>query len=268
VFALCLLRASVATAQTPFFTSVTADVTHSTLTFRGGNFCASPSIVIPSISPTPLTQIGSSTTTLVTVAYPPGAEGMYLFAMQCGANYTYYVLTLNPNVDATLGANTFTGNQTIVGTLHVTSDVTVDGNIGAKYQDVAEWVDAADLLPPGTVVMIDAAAPNRVVATTGAYQTGVAGAVSAKPGIVLGEPGSQKVLVAQSGRVRIKADATFGAIKPGDLLVSSPTPGYAMRSAPVRVGKATMHRPGTIVGKALEELPGGRGEILVLLTLQ
>jgi len=28
------------------------------------------------------------------------------------------------------------------------------------------------------------------------------------------------------------------------------------------------HRPGTIVGKALEDLPAGTGDILVLLTLQ
>jgi hypothetical protein len=51
----------------------------------------------------------------------------------------------------------------------------------------------------------------------------VAGAVSGQPGIKLGEPGEDKVLVAQSGRVRVKADARYGAIRPGDLLVSSST---------------------------------------------
>ena len=45
-------------------------------------------------------------------------------------------------------------------------------------------------------------------------------------------------------------DATLGAIRPGDLLVSSPNAGYAVRSdAPA---------PGTIVGKALEALAGDR----------
>jgi len=36
----------------------------------------------------------------------------------------------------------------------------------------------------------------------------------------------------------------------------------------MNVGGASFHRPGTLIGKALEPLPGGEGEILVLLTLQ
>jgi hypothetical protein len=107
--------------------------------------------------------------------------------------------------------------------------------------------------------------PNRRAAK--AYDTGVAGVVSAQPGIVLGEKGASKSLVAQSGRVKAKVDARYGAIKAGDLLVTSPTPGHAMKSKPVRVGGVAMHRPGTIVGKALESLATGTGEILVLLTL-
>jgi hypothetical protein len=41
-----------------------------------------------------------------------------------------------------------------------------------------------------------------------------------------------------------------------------------MRSQPIIVGGHSIHRPGTLLGKALEALPAGRGEILVLLTLQ
>jgi hypothetical protein len=41
-----------------------------------------------------------------------------------------------------------------------------------------------------------------------------------------------------------------------------------MRSEPVSVGGINMHRPGTIIGKALEPLNEGEGEILVLLSLQ
>jgi hypothetical protein len=68
---------------------------------------------------------------------------------------------------------------------------------------------------------------------------------------------------------RVKFLARGGAIKIGDLLVTSPTPGYAMRSRPMRVGaQSRLHRPGTLLGKALEALPDGKGEILVLLTLQ
>ena len=152
--------------------------------------------------------------------------------------------------------------------LHVVGDVTVTGNIAAKYQDVAEWVETAAPLEPGTVVIVDPLKPNRVLPASRAYDTRVAGAVSRQPGLVLGERSDTKAMVAQSGRVLIKADARYGAIRIGDLLVTSPTPGYAMRSRPVRVGSQAIHRSGTLLGKALEALPSGKGEILVLLTLQ
>ena len=50
--------------------------------------------------------------------------------------------------------------------------------------------------------------------------------------------------------------------------VTSDEAGTAMKSEPVDVGGVKMHRPGTIIGKALDPLPSGRGEILVLLSLQ
>ena len=57
-------------------------------------------------------------------------------------------------------------------------------------------------------------------------------------------------------------------IKIGDLLVTSGKKGVAMKSQPVKVRGAFLHRPGTIIGKALEPLAKGKGEILVLLSLQ
>src|SRR5688572_4679269 len=167
-----------------------------------------------------------------------------------------------------IGTSNPTSRLHVVGDATVTGDMVVNGNIGAKYQDVAEWVDAAEPVDAGTVVVIDPTSTNRVRAATKSYATTVAGAVSAQPGIVLGEGGEGRVLVAQSGRVKVKADAKFGAIRPGDLLVTSPTEAHVMRSRPTKLGESLMHRPGTLVGKALEALPSGRGEILVLLTLQ
>lgn len=101
-----------------------------------------------------------------------------------------------------------------------------------------------------------------------AYDTGVAGVVSAKPGIVLGDRCGSRSLVTQSGRVKVKAGTNYGAIRIGDLLVKCGTPGHAMLSRPMIVGPATLHRPGTILGKALEALANRKGKILVLLTLQ
>jgi len=64
------------------------------------------------------------------------------------------------------------------------------------------------------------------------------------------------------------ANANRSPIHIGDLLVSGDTPGVAMKSQPFRVRGQIMHRPGTIIGKALESLDKGEGTILVLLSLQ
>ncbi|HYY97589.1 MAG TPA: hypothetical protein VE642_03310 [Pyrinomonadaceae bacterium] len=152
--------------------------------------------------------------------------------------------------------------------LDVQGNVNVSGYISATYQDVAEWVPSAQKLQAGTVVVLDDERANHVVASTVPYDTKVAGVVSAAPGVILGTGGEGKVKVATTGRVKVKADATRGAIKVGDLLVTSDAEGVAMKSVPVDLGGAQIHRPGTIIGKALEPLASGTGEILVLLSLQ
>ena len=68
--------------------------------------------------------------------------------------------------------------------------------------------------------------------------------------------------VALVGRVYAMADAAYGAIRPGDLLTSSDTPGHAMRVTDH--GRA----PGAIIGKAMTPLVEGRGLVLVLISLQ
>ena len=156
----------------------------------------------------------------------------------------------------------------VAGDINVSGNAVVAGNIAAKYQDVAEWVPARKPMAAGTLVSVDPTLPNTVVASSRAYDTRVAGVISAQPGVVLGEPGADKVLVATTGRVRIKVDATRNPIRIGDLLVASEKPGVAMKSLPVKVSGLRIHRPGTIIGKALEPLTTGVGEISVLLTLQ
>ena len=156
----------------------------------------------------------------------------------------------------------------VTGNIKVTGNIDVGGNINAKYQDVAEWVESSQDLMPGTVVVLDSTKSNQVVASTQSYDSRVAGVISLKPGIALGDRGEGRLLVAATGRVRVKVDASNGPIQIGDLLVTSDKEGVAMKSVPVEIGGVRIHRPGTLIGKALEPLSQGTGQILVLLSLQ
>lgn len=77
-----------------------------------------------------------------------------------------------------------------------------------------------------------------------------------------------KIPLAITGVVPVKASAENGSILPGDLLTTSTLPGHAMKATTVDVGGIAIHRPGTIIGKALEGLTEGTGVIRVLITLQ
>jgi hypothetical protein len=123
-------------------------------------------------------------------------------------------------------------------------------------------------LPKGAVVVIDEANPGQLKLSESAYDTRVAGIISGangvNPGISLHQEGVMEggQNVALSGRVYVQADTVGGAIKPGDLLTTSATPGHAMKVG--EHGKAQ----GAILGKAMTALAEGKGMVLVLVTLQ
>jgi hypothetical protein len=106
---------------------------------------------------------------------------------------------------ATISGATSTGFLTVNGTATVNGDVNVTGNIAAKYQDVAEWVPASHAIPAGSVVVLDAEQSNHVLPSSRAYDTRVAGVVSASPGVILGERGAGKVMVATTGESESKS---------------------------------------------------------------
>lgn len=162
-----------------------------------------------------------------------------------------------------IGTTTPDSKLHVTGNAHVTGDLQVDGNIAAKYQDLAEYVRTSESLTMGMVVMIDTKEVNQVVPSDKAYNTLVAGVVSENPGIILGEGGEGKAVIAHTGRVKVKVDTNYGAISTGDLLVTSPVTGYAMKADTDKL------KPGMLLGKALEPLIEGlQGEILALITLQ
>jgi len=158
---------------------------------------------------------------------------------------------------------TCSGNLNVSGSASVCS-LTIRGGC-----DLAEPFQMSEQeIPKGSVVVIDDEHPGRLKRSAQAYDTRVAGIVSGAngihPGISLKQEGvlDEGENVALSGRGYVKADASFGAIKPGDLLTTSATPGHAM--------KVTDHAraQGAILGKAMSALSEGTGMVLVLVTLQ
>lgn len=156
-------------------------------------------------------------------------------------------------------------------------DVWVSNNCSVASLTIRGGADLAEPFPmsaaqsemqPGSVVVIDDAHPGQLKLSDQPYDTRVAGVVSGANGIHPGIQMQQQGLlgggknVALTGRVYVRADASFGAIRPGDFLTTSATPGCAM--------KATDHAraEGAILGKAMTGLNEGTGMVLVLVTLQ
>jgi len=166
------------------------------------------------------------------------------------------------------------GEAATAAVFRVTSagDVLADGAFyGADFlsgaADVAEWVPVTGPAEPGTILELDPQEPGAYRPSQGACSMLVGGVVSTEPGFVLGSPThyllpttNAQALLALSGIVPVKVTNEAGPILPGDLLVSSSTPGYAMRWA----GPGPC--PCALVGKALGPMTDDRGMILVLLT--
>ncbi len=150
-----------------------------------------------------------------------------------------------------------------------------DGNVSVKSLTIRGGADVAEPfqmsaaeIPKGSVVVIDDENAGQLKLSERAYDTRVAGIVSGangiNPGIALHQDGILEggQNVALSGRVYVQADATYGAIKSGDMLTTSDTPGHAMRVSD------HSRAQGAILGKAMSTLQEGKGMVLVLVTLQ
>ena len=136
--------------------------------------------------------------------------------------------------------------------------------------DVAEWVPVSEPVEPGDVLELDPDNPGHYRKSRGPCSALVAGVVSTDPGFVLGSlPATEdselsipdRSLLALVGIVPVKVTDEGGPIQPGDLLIASSTPGYAMR------WDESVSCSGVLVGKALEPMLEKRGVTLMLLTV-
>jgi hypothetical protein len=166
------------------------------------------------------------------------------------------------------------GDSRMTGNLSCWGDIVARGSLHGANSDLAEnYLSDLDLAP-ADVVCLDPRR-DRIILSEKANDPLVMGVVSTNPGVLLnGTPGEVQASgtlaypVALCGRVPCKVTAENGPIQRGDLLTSSSTPGHAMKAVPVNFDGIEIHRPGTIIGKALEAWPTGLGVIDIFVNLR
>jgi hypothetical protein len=147
-----------------------------------------------------------------------------------------------------------------------------NGGTVAGGADVAEYFDVTGSLSsyePGDVLIISADADRKVEKSSAPYSTLVAGVYATKPGLMLTEENATEnkldkmVPMGVIGVIPTKVCLEGGAIKRGDLLVTSSIPGVAMKADPEKV------KVGQVIGKALQNYDGqGTGKINVLVSVK
>jgi hypothetical protein len=166
-------------------------------------------------------------------------------------------------------------------------DLYLDGTTRtpADFAELMKVEGSAGDFEPGDVLVV--LPTGRLALSSAPYSTSLVGVYSTKPGVLgdytsmeMAEGESEavtearkaaegpRVPVALLGIVPVKACAENGAIRPGDVLTTSSTPGHAMKASPVLVGGVQIYPTGAILGKALEPLEAGTGIILALITLR
>jgi hypothetical protein len=205
-----------------------------------------------------------------------------ILSLNNGLNPQGYVWTLESGVGGRFPSLFGIYNRTVN-----KSGLEIDGNLLVSVKALqitggADFAENFDVLAPnnltskgaieiqpGMVVAIDPNHPGKLNLSRRAYDRRVAGIISGagdvKPGMMMKQEGTLadgKHPVALSGRVYVWVDAARGAIRPGDLLTTSATPGHAMKA-----GNPTKAQ-GAIIGKAMTGLKTGKGLVLVLVTLQ
>jgi hypothetical protein len=142
-------------------------------------------------------------------------------------------------------------------------------NNGADVAEVFEVAGNKQQYEPGDVLVISIDKDRAVEKSSGPYSTLVAGVYATKPGVTLSENNidslisDNEVPMGVIGVIPTKVCSEGGAIKRGDLLVTSSTPGIAMKADINKV------KVGQVIGKALENFNSASpGRIRVLVSIK
>ncbi len=155
------------------------------------------------------------------------------------------------------GKSVFNGTVNIANPLDADSNA-VPANIVELFEvDEAEYISAGDLLiasPSGKSVLSRSRSE---------YSRGAIGVVSGNPVVIINNCGREKKVypVALAGKVLCKVDARNSPVRPGDLIVTSNTPGCGMAG-----NIDSFEKIGTVIGKSLDTLEDGIGLIPVFVS--
>jgi len=127
-----------------------------------------------------------------------------------------------------------------------------ESELSPQFPNAEPGSSLSDFVAPTPIATQSSPAPDLTAEQVCAVKEGFVAANSIEPGQYLG-------IVTLGSYKAVRVDATYGAIQPGDLLVASPNPGYAMKAVNPQIG--------TIIGKALAPLVDGTGTIPMLVTL-
>jgi hypothetical protein len=178
------------------------------------------------------------------------------------------------NLSAAGAGNTavFKSNGTNVARIDHTGKGFFNGGTQVGGADMAEFFDVEGLISEyetGDVLAVSVTGDRKVEKSSAPYSTLVAGVYATKPGIMLTEENAEQdqlekmVPMGVLGVIPTKVCLEGGAIKRGDLLVTSSIPGVAMKADLDKV------KVGQVLGKALQEFNGtGVSKINVLVNIK
>lgn len=177
-----------------------------------------------------------------------------------------------------LGDNNFVEGKDWTGTGAPDSKFHINKNgtfvAGSDFAEALPAVGTASDYEPGDVVVLSRTTTGAVEKCSRPTDSAIAGVYSVRPGLLGAEKNGETrvdandIPVAIVGIVPTKVTSQNGPIEPGDLLVTSSKPGYAMKAIPAMVNGIAVFPTGAILGKAMEPLAVGDGMIRVLVTLK
>jgi hypothetical protein len=174
---------------------------------------------------------------------------------------------INNNYDSTLnfkgkgdalyvnGKSVFNGNIMINNTMS-------DKDFPVNFAEMFE-VDEEDFIMAGDILIISEKGKSILKRANQKYSRAVLGIVSGNPTIIINNSGKDKKIypVALEGKTFCRVDSRERPVKPGDLIVTSDTPGCGMAGT-----IDSFNKIGTVIGKALDSINGTIGVIPVFIT--